>query len=464
MKFFHSNFLSVLMLFTSITFTYAQSFKEYSYIPYRELNFEQRQFLDTLQYYAFKYFLYEINPDNSLVKDRSTDDSPITIAACGFALPVWAIGSERGWISRKEAAKKTLAMLRFFFYSEQSPDTVSTGYQGFYYHFLNFFTGKREWNCELSSIDSGLLFAGIIFAKNYFNQNNKIEREIRSLANKILRRANWEFFKMPSTSKYPFAINMGWMPEDKSFNSLGWIGYNEALFLYVIAAGLGMKDVEKGYQTWMKYYDWREPYKGFGHLAFPPLFGHQYSHIWIDFRNLADDTLRTYGIDFFENSRRATYVQRFYAIENPNGWKGYDSLTWGITACDGPGDQFNFNGKKFYSYAGRGTSGPDLVFFDDGTIAPTATGGSIPFAPEICIPTLMSMHARFEDKGLWNKYGFVDAFNLTVNWFDKEYLGIDQGPMVLMIENYRNGFVWKYMMKDKIIKNGLRILNIRELK
>jgi hypothetical protein len=438
--------------------------KQNQSLPYQKLTQKEKQFLDTVQYYAFKYFLYEINPDNSLVKDRSTEDSPITIAACGFALPVWAIGAERGWISRKEAARKTLKMLQFFYFSEQSPDTLSTGYQGFYYHFLNFHTGKREWMCELSSIDSGLLFAGIIFAKNYYHLNNYEEKEIRNFAEKILRRVNWEFFQMSPDSKYPYTINMGWHPENETFNSLGWIGYNEALFLYVIAAGLEMRDVEKGYRTWMSYYDWREPYKGFGHIAFPPLFGHQYSHIFIDFRNLVDDTLWNRGIDFFENSRRATYVQRFYAIDNPQGWKGYDSLTWGISACDGPGDKYNFNGKKFYAYAGRGTSGPDLIYFDDGTIAPTAIAGSIPFAPEICIPTLINIYESFYKKGIWKKYGFVDAFNLTVDWFAEEFLGIDQGPIVLMIENYRNGFVWKYVMKDKIIQNGLKKLNIRELR
>ncbi len=457
-------YLYVIILFLSISHLLPQKFKQYEYIPYKKLSQKEKQFLDTIQYYAFKYFLDEINPNNSLVKDRSTQDSPVTIAACGFALPIWAIGVERGWISRKDAAIKTLKMLQFFYFSEQSTDTLATGYQGFFYHFLNFNTGKREWRCELSSIDSGLLFNGIIFARNYFNRKNKIEKEIRSLANKILKRVNWEFFKMSPESKYPYAINMGWHPEDSSYNSLGWIGYNEALFIYIIAAGLGMKDVEKGYKTWMKHYDWREPYEGFGHLAFPPLFGHQYSHIWIDFRNLADDTLKTRGIDFFENSRRATYVQKFYAIQNPLGWKGYDSLTWGITACDGPGDSYNYNGKNFYGYAGRGTSGPDLIFFDDGTIAPTAAGGSIPFAPEITIPTLMSLYDRFKDKGLWGKYGFVDAFNLSVNWFAKEFLGIDQGPIVLMIENYRNGFVWNFMMKDKIIKRGLKKLKIEKLK
>ncbi len=457
-------FLFILIKLFSVNHLLSENFKVYPHIPYDKLSIKEKQFLDTVQYYAFKYFLDEINPENSLVKDRSTDDSPITIAACGFALPVWAIGAEKGWITRKNAAEKTLRMLEFFYNSEQSKNISATGFQGFYYHFLNYRTGKREWNCELSSIDSGLLFAGIIFARNYYNRDNKLEKKIRILSNKILERVNWEFFKMAENSKYPFTINMGWLPEDSSYNSLGWVGYNEALFLYVIAAGLGMKDVEKGYKTWMKHYDWREPYAGFGHLAFPPLFGHQYSHIFIDFRNLADDTLRSRGIDFFENSRRATYVQRFYAIENPLGWIGYDSLTWGITACDGPGEQFNFNNKKFYGYAGRGTSGPDLVYFDDGTLAPTAPGASIPFAPEICIPTLMNLFERYKDNGIWGKYGFVDAFNLTVNWFDKEFLGIDQGPIVLMIENYRNGFVWRYMMKDKIIVDGLEKLNISRLR
>lgn len=457
--------ISLLIIFLVVSCsTQSQIRTTYPYINYDELSESEKQFLDTVQYYAFKYFLNEINPDNSLVKDRSTATSPVTIAACGFALPVWAIGAERNWITREDAAEKTLKLLRFFYYSEQSDDTLSTGYQGFYYHFLNFYTGRREWKCELSTIDSGLLFAGIIFARNYFHQKNPVENEIRDLAQKILERVNWEFFKMSPDSKYPYAINMGWHPENNEFNSLGWIGYNEALFLYVIAAGLGMKDVEKGYQTWMKHYDWREPYPGFGHLAFPPLFGHQYPHIFIDFRNLADDTLRSRGIDFFENSRRATYVQRFYAIDNPLGWIGYDSLTWGITASDGPGEKYNFNGKKFYDYAGRGTSGPDLIFFDDGTLAPTALGGSIPFAPEITIPSLISIYERFKDKGIWKKYGFVDAFNLTLGWFDEDYLGIDQGPIVLMIENYRNGFVWKYTMQDKIIQEGLKKLNISRLK
>jgi hypothetical protein len=177
--------------------------------------------------------------------------------------------------------------------------------------------------------------------------------------------------------------------------------------------------------------------------------------MFIDFRQLPDDYMKRKRIDYFENSRRAVYVQRHYAIENPGGWKGYDSLTWGLTACDGPGEKYNSNGKKFLSYAGRGTSGPEMVFFDDGTIAPTAAIGSIVFAPEIVIPTIINFK---NVKNLWGPYGFYDSFNPTLNWVNSDYIGIDQGPIVIMIENFRTGLVWNYFMKDPVIQKGLNTL------
>jgi hypothetical protein len=182
--------------------------------------------------------------------------------------------------------------------------------------------------------------------------------------------------------------------------------------------------------------------------------------MFIDFKGLKDSYLRDKGIDYFENSRRATLSNRVYCIQNPNKWKGYDSLTWGISACDGPGSEYNKDGRKFEGYSGRGASGPGDVFSDDGTITPEAAGGSIPFAPEVCIPTLKNMYDKYGKEGLWNKYGFVDAFNLTAGWYDKDYLGLDQGPYVIMIENYRTGLVWKYVMKDPVIIKGLKALNI----
>ncbi len=391
-----------------------------------------------------------------MVKDRSTGYSPASTAAIAFAVPSWAIGAEKNWISRNQSAQYTLNLLNFLWNSEQSLDPFATGYKGFYYHFVDMKTGKRFWNSELSSIDSGLLYCAIIFARNYYDKNNKTENDIRQLSNKLLNRVDWKFFTLPDTGNYPSKISLGW-DQKNGYNQLGWWGYTEALFLYVIAAGMDMPNAVQGYESWLKSYQWREPYKGLGHVVFPAMFVHQYSMMFLDLKGMPDQYMREKGIDYFENSRRATYVQRQYAIDDPNNWKGYDSLTWGLTACDGPGSKYNFDDREFMDYAARGTSGPDSTF-DDGTIAPTAAAGSIVFAPEIVIPTLMKMYERYSSKGLWGKYGFVDAFNPTANWYDTDDLGLDQGPIVIMIENYRNGFVWKYFMKDEIVKRGLKKL------
>jgi hypothetical protein len=418
--------------------------------------------LDSIQHKTFLFFMNERNPENGLVKDRSASWAPASIAAIGFALPSYAVGVERGWITRDEAAKITLTILKFFLNSVQSPDTNVTGYQGFYYHFLRMNSGTREWNCELSTVDTGLLMMGIIFARNYYNQDNDQENEIREISNKLISRLNWDFFQMPASDEDPYSISMGWTPEH-GLHDMGWVGYNEALYLYILAAGCNMKDVESGFETWLNSYDWRTPYPGLSHAAFPPLFGHQFSFCFIDPKGLQDKFMVEKGIDYFENSRRATYVQRQYAINNPHGWTGYDSLCWGISASDGPTEKYNFDGKKFLGYAGRGTSGPDLNYFDDGTITPYASISSIVFAPEIVLPTIKYFNEKYGN-GLWGPFGYVDAFNPTLNWFNKEYIGIDQGPLLLMIENFRTGLVWKYVMKDEVIQSGLKKLGFTQNK
>jgi hypothetical protein len=418
--------------------------------------------LDSIQYRSFLYFLNESNHDNGLVKDRSASWAPSSIAAIGFALPSYSVGVERKWISRVKAAGITLNTLNFFLNSVQSADTNATGYKGFYYHFLRMNSGTREWNCELSTIDTGLLMMGIIFARNYYNLDNETENKIRLLAEKLLDRLDWDFFIMPPTGKYANSISMGWDPKE-GLHKMGWVGYNEALFLYVLAAGTGMKNVEDAYNSWLASYDWRMPYPNLSHAVFPPLFGHQFAQTFIDFRGLGDGYMKTKGIDYFENSRRATLVQRLYAIDNPHNWVGYDSLCWGITACDGPTEKYNYDDKNFYGYAGRGTSGPDLNYFDDGTIAPYAAISSIVFAPEVVLPTIKSFNEKYGE-GLWKEYGYVDSFNPTLNWYNKEYIGIDQGPMLLMIENFRTGLVWNYVMKDSIIQKGLTKLGFQYIK
>jgi len=454
-----------LLVFLPSVFTSAQSesfkFKSHGKINY-PLSDAEELMLDTIQKKTFLFFLYEHHPEWAIVKDRIKTDAPSSIAATGFGIPCFAVGAERKWITREQAAAFTLQIMTFFLNSVQSDDKNVTGYKGFYYHFLRMDSGKREWNCELSSIDTGILMMGFIFARNYFDRDNVIENQIRRLATLLLDRVDWNFMLMPDTGRFAGTISMGWTPE-KGLHNYGWGGYNEALFLYILAAGSGMKNAEQSYQAWLKSYNWYTPYKGLSHVAFPPLFGHQFSQAFIDFRGLADQYMKNKGIDYFENSRRATYVQRQYAIDNPKGWKGYDSLCWGVTASDGPGEKYNFGDYKFIGYAGRGTSGPDYNYFDDGTIAPYGPLSSLPFAPGIVLPTIKSMINKY-GHSIWGKYGFYDAFNPTANWVDDDFLGIDQGPLLIMVENFRTGLVWNYVMKDPVIQDGLNRLGFEYIK
>jgi len=426
-----------------------------------QLTADEEAMLDSIQHKTFLFFLNEHHPDWGIVKDRAAAWAPASIAATGFGIPSFAVGAERGWITREEAAGITLNMLDFFARSVQSPDTAATGYRGFYYHFLRLNSGTREWQCELSSVDTGLLLMGIIFARNYYNLDNETEDRIRSQASFLLKRVEWDFMLMPDAGDFARQISMGWLPE-KGLHDMGWSGYNEALFLYILAAGSGMTDAEESYNSWLSSYKWHTPYEGLSHVAFPPLFGHQFSQAFIDFRGIADSYMKEKGIDYFENSRRATYVQQQYAIDNPHGWVGYDSLCWGITASDGPGDKYNFDNKVFLGYAGRGSSGPDYNYFDDGTIAPYGPLSSLPFAPEIVLPTIRSINEKYGDR-LWGRYGYYDSFNLTAGWFNDDFIGIDQGPMLIMIENFRTGMVWDYVIKDPIIRKGLTRLGFTHI-
>ncbi len=425
------------------------------------LSSEDEAMLDSIQKKTFLFFMGEHHPEWGIVRDRTASWAPASIASTGFGIPSFAIGAERGWITRDEAAQITLNMMNFFVNSLQSPDTLASGYKGFYYHFLRMDTGLREWRCELSSVDTGLLMMGILFARNYYDRENETESQIRSQGSRMLGNIEWDFMMMPDSGNYARQISMGWHPES-GLHKMGWSGYNEALFLYILAAGTGLENAKESYRSWLSSYKWQTPYEGLSHVAFPPLFGHQFSHCFIDFRGLADEYMRDKGIDYFENSRRATRVQRQYAIDNPHGWVGYDSLCWGVTASDGPGDKYNFGEREFLGYAGRGTSGPEYNYFDDGTIAPYGPLSSLPFAPEIVIPTIRSINEKMGDK-IWGRYGYYDSFNLTAGWVNDDFIGIDQGPMLIMIENFRTGLVWNYVMNDPVIQKGLQTLGFSYL-
>ncbi|RCR71009.1 Tat pathway signal protein [Larkinella punicea] len=407
-----------------------------------------KRFLDSLQRETFLYFWELGDNPNGLIPDRYPSPSFASIAATGFGLTAYLVGVERGYVSRHQAAERTLRTLRFFNNAPQSTnEKTATGYRGFFYHFLDMKTGLRFKQVELSSIDTALLLAGMLSSQTYFNKNNVVEKEIRMLVDRIYRRVDWTWMQ----ARKPL-VSMGWHPES-GFIQSDWKGYNEAMILYVLALASPTYPIgPEAWTAWTATYEWKE-FKDYAHINFEPLFGHQYSHIWIDFRSIKDSYMRQRGIDYFENSHRATLANRAYCIENPGGFVGYETDLWGLTASDGPKDTL-INGRQFFSYRARGAAATQIV--DDGTIAPTAAGGSMPFTPEESIRALQLMKYRYGKK-IYGSYGFKDAYNLSYpgQWFDKDYLGIDSGPILLMTENYRTNQIWNLMMRNTIIRRGL---------
>ena len=419
---------------------------------------------------TFDFFWETANRDNGLVPDRWPNPPFASIASVGFALTAYPIGVARGWCTRTAARDLTLTTLRFFDRAPQGDaESGTAGYKGFFYHFLHMDTGLRYRDVELSSVDSSLLFLGILFAGLWYDRADPVEAEIRQLATRIVDRADWPWFQTASHS-----FSMGWHP-GKGFIERAWDGYNEGMMVHLLALGSGGHPARDGaWEAWTKPYP--NVWRGTGetrHLAFAPMFGHQYSHMWIDFRGIRDATMRREGFDYFENSRRATYADRAYCIANPMHWDGYGRDIWGLTACDGPGDvRLKFKGemRQFHGYSARGPVGqPDGL--DDGTIAPTAALGSLAFAPEICIPAALAMHRRY-GANLYGRYGFRDSFNpsfrytdVTVNsgrvdpaqgWFASDWLGIDQGPILGALANYRSEFIWKVMRRSPHLRRGLK--------
>jgi len=412
--------------------------------------------LESLQRDTFSYFLYETNPQNGLVLDKTAPDWPASIAATGLALAVYPVAIERSFITRAAAIDRVLATLRFFWNSPQGPQPDATGYQGFYYHFLDMQTGRRAWQCELSTVDSAILFAGVLTARAYFDADAPEEKEIRTLADALYRRADWSWAQNGGAT-----VTHGWKPES-GFLEYRWEGYDEALVLYVLGLGSPTHPLpEESYAAWASTYEWKRSY-GYDYLYAGPLFTHQISHVWIDFRGIQDAFMRDKGIDYFENTRRATCVQREYAIDNPLEFAGYGKDCWGITASDGPGpDTIKLNGieRRFFDYLGRGVPyGPD-----DGTVAPWAVVASLPFAPEIVLPAIDYLVHQVDLK-MGNPYGFKATFNPTYpdksgnpyGWVSPWHYGINQGPINPMIENHRTGLLWRLMRGCPYIVTGLR--------
>lgn len=409
--------------------------------------------LDGIEHAAFGYFRQTVNPANGLVADTTRDHWPCSIAVVGFALSVYPVAVERGWLARDEALELSLAALRFFRDSDQSGTPDSTGYNGFYYHFLDMQTGSRMWRSELSMIDTALLMAGVLTASMYFNAEIAREAELREIAEQLYRRVDWRWSQDGGNT-----IMQGWKPES-GFLHYGWEGYSESIVLYVLA--LGSPTHPPGpdtYEAWTATYQWENLYD-IDFLYAGPLFIHQFSHAWIDFRGIRDAFMREKCSDYFENSRRAVLVQREYARRNPGEFAGYDEDCWGLTACDGPSYEMqegHGGERRLFGYTARGVPyGPD-----DGTLAGWAPLASLPFAPELVLSAANAMHRRYPEMRPDHRYassfnpGLIDAAGEC--WVSAGHYGLDQGIVAMMIENHRTQLIWRLMRKCSHVVAGLR--------
>jgi len=415
--------------------------------------------LDRLERAAFDYFVQHMNPRNGLVADTSRDNSPVSIAVVGFALTSYPVAVERGWMEREDAVRRSLAALRFFRDSDQSGSPTATGFAGFYYHFLDIHTGARVWQSELSMIDTALLIAGVLTASAYFTADTPDEAELRELADFLYRRIDWRWAQNEGDT-----IRQGWKPEC-GFLHYGWEGYSEAILLYALAMGSPTHPIHGDcYKAWTATYQWENLYDH-DYLYAGPLFVHQFSHAWIDFRGIRDDFMCEKRSDYFENSRRAVLIQREYAQRNPHGFAGYEIDCWGLTACDGPSDELpdvSNEKRRLFGYAARGVPyGPD-----DGTLSAPSVLASLPFAPEIVLSDVRNMMTRYPE--MLTAERFASSFNPSLAdadgraWFSAGHYGLDQGIVLLMIENHRSGLLWQLMRACPYIRSGLGCAGFRD--
>jgi hypothetical protein len=414
--------------------------------------------LDDMQRAAFGYFTQQVNPRNGLVADTSRAGSPVSIAVVGFALSAYPVAVTRGWMSRADALGHSLAALRFFRDSDQSGTPQATGYQGFYYHFLAIRSGARVWQSELSMIDTALLIAGVLTAASYFDDDNADEIELRDIADALYRRVDWCWAQDGGDT-----IRQGWKPEC-GFLHYGWEGYSEAIVLYALAMGSPTHPVtDSCYHAWTATYQWENLY-GSDFLYAGPLFVHHFSHAWIDFRGIRDAFMREKRSDYFENSRRAVLIQREYARLNPHGFDGYGENDWGLTACDGPSDErqdVSNEIRRLFGYAARGVPyGPD-----DGSLSAPAVLASLPFAPDIALAGVRCMLRHYPQ--VLTDGRLASAFNPSLAqadgapWVSPGHFGLDQGIVLMMIENHRSGFIWQLTRRCPYLVDGLRRAGFR---
>jgi len=395
-------------------------------LPAFEPSAEDRLLLDKIEKDTLQYFTRFSDKVTGLTKDSSRPGSPSSVAATGFALAAYAIGSSRGWIAQDYAYARILTTL-------QTLRHKAAHEKGVFYHFLDVRTGNRVWGSEASSIDTALAVAGALLAARYYPGT-----EIEKLAHEIYERVNWKW--MMNNSDF---ICMGWTPES-NFLPYYWDSYNELMILVALGIGSPTFPVPPGaWERWLRpegtFNDHKVIYASTGSL-----FTYQFSHAYIDFRKLDD-----HGINFFENSREATLANREYSMSFSGQYKGYSESSWGLSASVGPGG--------YKAYGGKPGGG-----LQDGTIAPYATLSSIVFTPEFSTKAARFFYGSYQ-KELYGNFGFKDAFNLDKQWWANEYLGIDQGITLLMLENYLNGeIVWKKFMELPAIKKWIELTGLGE--
>jgi len=382
---------------------------------------EDDQFLDDLERSNFLFFWEQANPETGLIKDRcnvrATDTSvAASVASTGFGLTAICIAEKRGFISHQDARLRVIATLAFLW--RKLPT-----HRGFFFHFAHMNTGERIWDSEVSSIDTAILLCGILTCRQHFR-----DRDIVQLSHAIFDRVDWTWL-----SEDIALLSMGWTPE-LGFLPSKWDYYSELMMIYLL--GMGSSSHPLRPETWFAWKRTTFEYDGLRYIgSFAPLFVHQYSQAWFDFRNKRDKYA-----DYFQNSAIATEVHRRFCVGLAKNFPDYSDDLWGITASDSD------NG--YVVWGGPPATGPI-----DGTVVPAATGGSLPFLPSATMRVLKNIKARYPQA--WSRYGFVDAFNPLKQWYDKDVIGIDTGITMLMAENLRTSFVWETFMKNPEAQRGM---------
>lgn len=391
------------------------------------LNQQDDEFLNALEQANFLFFWEQADPKTGLIRDRCnvrTNDNNVvaSLASSGFGLTAICIGQQRGFISYAEARLRVLQSLSFLWHK------VPT-HRGFFFHFAHINTGERIWDSEISSVDTAILLCGVLTCRQHFH-----DADIQELAHAIFARVDWTWLSEDTS-----LLSHGWTPE-LGFIPSRWDYYSELMMMYLLGMGSASHPLNK--DAWFAWKRMTFEYDGLRYIgSYAPLFVHQYSQAWFDFRNKRDQFA-----DYFQNSIVATEAHRIFCVELNVQFPDYSNALWGITASDSE--------RGYVAWGGPPATGPI-----DGTIAPAAAGGSLPFLPVETMRVLRTIHDRYPKA--WCRYGFVDAFNPLTGWYDTDVIGIDTGITMLMAENARTGFVWNTFMKNPEAQKGMEIAGFK---